>query len=77
MANLSNQLHFDPDFHPDNTLKAFNDFLQDFKLRYTASYPDPPKVSLDATIHCWKITNEDKNPSVGRVCWRDNGKART
>ena len=64
MANPSNQLHFDPDLHPDNTLKAFNDFLQDFELRYAASYPDPPKVSLDAAIQRWKITNGDKNPSV-------------
>ena len=35
-------LYFDPDIHPDDTIKAFNEFLIDFELRYEASYPDPP-----------------------------------
>ena len=49
-------LYFDPDCHPDDTLKAFNEFVTDFELRYAA---DPPKVSLDAALNRWKITNED------------------
>ena len=28
-------------------------------MRYAANYPDPPKVSLDAALNRWKITNED------------------
>ncbi len=49
-----NTLHFDPDLHPDDTLKAFNDFIQSFYLRYEAQYPDPPKVSIDVAIERWK-----------------------
>ena len=42
----STHLFFDPANHPDDTLKAFNDFTQIFELRYAAQFPDPPKVSL-------------------------------
>ena len=51
------KLFFDPDLHPDNTLKAFEDFIQDYDLRYDAQYPDPPKVSLDSAIQRWKYRN--------------------
>ena len=44
------RLFFDPDDHPENTLKAFQEFIQRFELRYDALYPDPPKVSLEAAI---------------------------
>ena len=50
-------LFFDPTDHPDNTLKAFNDFTRTFQLRYNAQFPDPPKVSLDAALTRWKYTN--------------------
>ncbi|CAB4023368.1 Hypothetical predicted protein [Paramuricea clavata] len=48
-------LYFDPDLHPDNTLRAFDEFIQSFELRYDAQYPDPPKTSLDAAIERWKL----------------------
>ena len=50
-------LFFDPDEHTDYTLKAFNDFIDLFELRYNAQFPDPPKLSLDAALMRWKITN--------------------
>ena len=62
----SHDLFFDPQKHPDNTLKSFNEFTQSFQLRYTAQFPDPPKVSLDSALHQWKITNtttDDPNPA--------------
>ena len=43
-------LHFDPKEHPQNMLKAFQEILQFFQLRYDALYPDPPKVSLEGAI---------------------------
>ena len=58
------RLHFDPNEHPENTLKAFQEFLQRFQLRYDAFYPDPPKVSLEAAIERWKINQATpENPS--------------
>ena len=48
---------FDPDKHPEDTLKAINEFIQVFDLRYNAQFPDPPKVSLDASIERWKVAN--------------------
>ena len=65
------KLFFDPDLHPDNTLKAFEDFTQIFQLRYDAQYPDPPKVSLDSAIERWKYANvtadvADPKPSLAQ-----------
>ena len=51
------QLYFNPEQHPEDTLKAFEEFTQTFELRYDAQYPDPPKVSLDAAIERWKYAN--------------------
>ena len=50
-------LFFDPTAHPDETLKAFDDFTQAFELRYEAQFPDPPKVSLDAALNRWVVAN--------------------
>ena len=50
-------IYFDPDKHPEDTLKAFEEFIKKFSLRYEAQFPDPPKVSLGAAIQRWKITN--------------------
>ena len=60
------KLFFDPDEHPDRTLKAFEEFIQDFVLRYDALYPDPPKVSLESAVQRWKYaqTNKDNDPSL-------------
>lgn len=51
------QLFFDPDKHPEDTLKAFDEFTQLFDLRYDAQFPDPPKVSMDAAMQRWKVEN--------------------
>ena len=57
-------LYFDPDLHPDDTLKSFVEFVQEYELRYSATYPDPPKVSLDASIQRWKFGHENASPSM-------------
>lgn len=64
MSENKLSLCFDPDLHPDDTLRAFNDFIQTFQLRYDASYPDPPKVSMDSAMERWKIMNDDKKPTI-------------
>ena len=60
MASSSQDLFFDPDLHPEDTLKQFDRFTNRFELRYAAQYPDPPKVSIDSAIERWKIINPDK-----------------
>ena len=50
-------IFFDPDEHPEDTLKAFEEFIKVFSLRYEAQYPDPPKVSLESAIQRWKVVN--------------------
>lgn len=82
----SNQLFFDPDQHPEDTLKAFEDFIKIFHLRYEAQYPDPPKVSLEAALQRWKVAqtsdqNPDPKPTVDqydKICieWRDKDKVK-
>ena len=59
-------LSFDPDCHPEDTLKAFDEFVQRFELRYDAQFPDPPKVSMDSAIERWKLCSGDptKLPTV-------------
>ena len=49
--NETSQLFFDPDKHPEDTLKAFQEFVQTFELRYNAQYPDPPTIDW-----LWKDT---------------------
>ena len=61
-----NNLFFDPDAHPEATLKAFTEFAQVYELRYDAQFPDPPTVSFEAALKRWKITNttaETPDPS--------------
>ena len=48
-------LFFDPDGHPEGTLKAFIEFTKQFELRYNAQYPNVPSVSLDAATQRWKM----------------------
>ena len=58
-------MFFNPDKHPEDTLKAFDEFTQAFELRYEAQFPDPPKVSMNAAIESWKFahtTTENPNP---------------
>ena len=63
---VTTALCFNPDDHPDATLKAFDDFVQMYELRYDAQYPDPPKVSIDAAIERWKLTqqNAEARPTI-------------
>ena len=56
-------LYFDPDAHPEDTLKVFNEFCDTFILRYNALYPDPPKVSMDAAISL--LHNMTRSETVG------------
>ena len=60
----SQTLYFDPDLHPEDTLKQFDEFVNRFELRYAAQYPDPPKVSIDSAMERWKIVNVDKKISL-------------
>ena len=43
-------LQFDPDKHPHATLKAFNEFVEQYEFRYEAQYPEPPKHIIDSAI---------------------------
>ena len=80
----SKQVFFDPDEHPEDTLKAFEEFTQIFTLRYAAQYPDPPKVSLEAAIERWKVvnattTNDSPKPTLeeyDKIClqWKQKDK---
>ena len=38
------------DTYPEETLKAFEEFIDTFELRYDAQFPDPPKVSMDSAL---------------------------
>ena len=65
---VTQTLCFNPDDHPDATLKSFDDFIQMYELRYDAQYPDPPKVSIDAAIERWKLTqqNAEARPTIAQ-----------
>ena len=52
-----NVLFFNPDAHPTDTLKAFNEFCVRFELRYDAQFTDPPKTAMDAALARWVIEN--------------------
>ena len=61
---MATNLRFDPDQHTEDTLKAFNDFILTYTLRYDAQYPDPPKVSMDTAIARWKNAHPEQNPTL-------------
>lgn len=46
MNEVNPKLHFNPDLHPDNTLKKFKEFMQTYHLRYEVQYQIPQKVAL-------------------------------
>ena len=57
-TSSTSTLYFNPDLHPDDTLRAFDEFIQTFELRYDAQYPDPPKTSLRLRHHRYhKVPN--------------------
>ena len=50
-------IFFDPDKHPNDTLKSFKIFCLRFELRYDAQFTDPPKTAMDSTIQRWVLQN--------------------
>ena len=58
-------LQFDPDSHPHSTLKAFNQFIEQYEFRYDAQFPEVQKHVLDAGIEKWK--SENGNPATVTV----------
>ena len=50
MAHADRTPIFNPEDHPADTLKAFNEFTTTFEFRYEAEFPDPPRVSMDTAI---------------------------
>ena len=61
-SSATSTLCFDPDDHPDATLKSFEEFILSYELRYNAQYPDPPRTSLEVAIQRWKLTQEGNDP---------------
>ena len=50
-------IFYDPEKHPTDTLKSFKSFCSRFDLRYNAQFPDPPKTAMDGAIQRWKLEN--------------------
>ena len=59
-------LQFDPDKHPHATLKAFNDFIEQYEFRYQAQYPEPSKSSLDNAVLQWKSEHGEAEPTAAQ-----------
>ena len=59
-------LQFNPDKHPHATLKAFNEFVDQYDFRYEAQYPEPPKNILDNAVLRWKSENADAIPTAAQ-----------
>ena len=60
-------LQFDPDLHPHTTLKAFNEFIEQFEFRYEAQFPQPSKTLKEAAIADWKENNDNADPSAAQT----------
>ena len=56
-------LQFNPDKHPHATLKAFNDFIEQFEFRYNAQYPEPSRSTIENAISKWKALNNEREPA--------------
>ena len=56
-------LQFNPDKHPHATLKAFNDFIEQFEFRYNAQYPEPSRSAIENAISKWKALNNEREPA--------------
>ena len=59
-------LQFNPDHHPHSTLKAFNDFVEQFEFRYEAQYPEPPRTVMDNATIAWKSEHNDTDPTTAQ-----------
>ena len=80
-GSVTKQLYFDPDQHPEETLKAFDEFVKDYVRWYDANYPDPPKVSMDSAIQRWKLENANAEPTVAqfdviKAAWQTKDKVK-
>ena len=51
-------LQFNQDRFPHTTLKAFNEFIEQYEFRYEAQYPEPPKHAIEACITKWTATTK-------------------
>ena len=43
-------------------MKTFNEFIEQYKFRYEAQYPEPPKHTIEACITKWTVTTK-KEPT--------------
>ena len=68
---------FNPDDYPHDTLKAFNQFVEQFEFRYEAQYPEIPKHIYEMELENWKI---DKGvtevPDKSKVQIRQSSKSK-
>ena len=55
-------LQFNPDRFPHATLKAFNEFIEQYEFPYKAQYPEPLKHAIEACIAKWTATTK-KEPT--------------
>ena len=55
-------LQFNPDRIPHATMKAFNEFIEQYEFQYEAQYPEPPKHAIKACITKWTSTTK-KEPT--------------
>ena len=62
-------LQFNSDDHPYSTLKAFNEFIEQYEFRYEAQFPELPKHVLDNGIEKWKA--ENGNPEAVTVAQKE------
>ena len=53
-------LQFNPDKYPHATLKAFNEFIEQYEFCYIAQYPVPPKNAIDNEIEKWQANSRNK-----------------
>ena len=51
-------LQFNLDRFPRATLKAFNEFIEQYGFRYEAQYPEPPRHEIEACIANWTATTK-------------------
>ena len=57
-------LQFDQNKHPHATLKAFNDVIEQLKIRFNAQYPEPSSNTIVNAISKWKASNSNREPAA-------------
>ena len=57
-------IQFDPDKHPFSTLKAFNEFIEQYEFRYDAQYPDVPRHMMESAVEKWKSARAADAPDI-------------